>query len=816
MSMIDKITQLLAKLNKEIYPEDLAQRLKLKGRDLEEFWRTIKSMEKRGLLKFSAKGAVKLRKQKQKNIEGIIEINSKGFGFVLVKDEQMKAEIGDKDVFIASDKLGSAMHGDRVLVKIIAQEPGKNPAGEIIEVLERAHQTIVGNLVINGKIAFVVPDNKKIIGDIYIPMSQLNGAKTSQKVAVKITKWAAGGKKNEGRITEILGNLDQSDIEILSIIKQQNLSLQFPVNVLQAAKNIASEVDKKELKNRRDLRETVLVTIDGEDARDLDDAVSVQYLPDGCYKLGVYIADVSYYVPQDGIIDAEAVERSTSVYLVDRVLPMLPVELSNGICSLNAGVDRLAMACEMVVDKNGKINAYEIFPAVIKVDRRLTYTLVNQILTGVGVFRNIEEYDDLKPQILQMRSLCEILKQKRRRRGAIDFEFPEQKVKLDATGKPIEIVKREHGIAESIIEEFMLAANETVAEHLSKLEYPSIYRVHDLPNAEKIAALQKLLYNFDIKLDLADEIKPLALQQALAGIKGTPHEKLVATVMLRSLKQAVYQTDNVGHFGLAAEFYTHFTSPIRRYPDLEIHRLLKASFVYGKKLPKKEWEKLTAILPKIAEQASVMERKAAEAERMSVEYKTAEYMAERLGEQFDGTISSVNSFGFFVELENGVEGLVHVNNLLNDYYLHDEENYTLVGERTGAKYRLGDSIRVEVLHVNVQEREIDFMPADTPLEQKLLLKAEQRNYKPIFGAANKPTGTSKPGKYKSKSAAKSPTPPHEKKPKSTGAKAIAKAVSRKNGKSTKNKAGQRKATSNAGAYAAGRSGKKPTKTRSTK
>lgn len=794
--MIKKVYEALIKQKGDVYPEELAAKLKLKGRDLDDFWLAIKKLEKQNHLKFTGKGAIKLKKTKAELLhEGKIDINSKGFGFVALDD----TEQFNKDVFISESNLNTAMHGDRVQVRIVKQVADKNPEGEVVRILERAQANIVGDFILNGNIGFVVPDNKKVAKDIFIPLKQSNGAKHGQKVVVEITRWGEEGKKNEGKIVEVLGDVHDSDIEILSIIKQQGLSIAFPEKVLQAAKKVAREVNKSELKDRRDLRHLPIVTIDGDDAKDLDDAVYVEKLEQGKYLLGVYIADVSHYVTDSSVIDLEARERATSVYLVDRVLPMLPVELSNNICSLNADVDRLAMACEMVIDKQGQVLKYEVFQAVIKVSKRLSYSLVKQMLTGVGTIKDTSAYEFLRPELEKMRELCAILKEKRHRRGAIDFNFPEQKVKLDEQGKPLEIVQREQGLAESIIEEFMLAANETVAEHLSRTGYPSVYRVHELPDEAKITALRKLLYNFNVKLELAEVVKPKILQKALEEIKGKPEERLMSTVMLRSLKQAKYQVENAGHFGLASEYYTHFTSPIRRYPDLIVHRLLREYFEYGKKLPKQKRELYEHTLPAIAENASVRERKAAEAERMTVELKMAECMQAHIGEEFDGNISSVTGFGFFVELDNGVEGLVHITALIDDYYVHNEEQYSLVGERRREVYRMGDRVRVEVLNVNVKERTIDFVIAGTSLEKKLLLKSTHGGRGQFQERKNNVNTSFAKGKRK---------PPAKGKPLSVQArniKSAGKAVATQPTGAPKPKSpaqpGKRKATSKASAFA---------------
>ena len=729
MIVQERIVAEVTKYKNDAYPENIARRLKLKGAALDEFWVTLKKMERKGILKFNGKGMLKLQKNKEQAVQtGRLELKNGGFGFVVLESAS-----GEKlpDVFVAANNLNGAMHGDKVHVRVFTVQAGKKIEGAVVEIEESAHKNLVGNLSKNGKVAFVTPDDKKIKVDIYVREKNLNGAQNGQKVLVEIVKRAVDGRKPEGRVVEILGDMDQSDIEIVSIIKQQGLSLKFPDSVLKEAQNVPQKVVAKEWDKRRDLRERCIVTIDGEDARDLDDAVYVQANERG-YLLGVYIADVSNYVPLNGIIDLEARDRGTSVYLVDRVLPMLPVELSNGICSLNAQVERLALACEMQFDLMGERLSYEVFPAVIKVDTRLSYTVVKQMLTGEGNIADLSPYSHLQGDLERMRELCLVLNKKRNARGAIDFNFPEQKVKLDESGKPLAIIKRENGLAENIIEEFMLAANETVAEHLSKLGYLSVYRVHEPPVSTKIEALQKLLHNFNISAKFAKEVQPRDIQKVIADIKGRVEERMISFITLRSMQQAKYTTENSGHFGLAAEYYTHFTSPIRRYPDLMIHRLLYDSIKYGKKLSASKKEFYKNHLSNICEHASSMERKAAEAERMSVDYKIAEYMYEHIGKTFEGTISSVTAFGMFVELDNGAEGLVHISFLQDDNYTYDEDSYTLYGTRRNNQYRLGDRLKVEVLNVNVQERNIDLIPAEMSLESKLLLKAQSNRKRIAF------------------------------------------------------------------------------------
>ena len=583
--------------------------------------------------------------------------------------------------------------------------------------------------------AFVTPDDKRIGQDVYIMRKNFNGAKDGQKVVVEITEWPQEHRKAEGKVTEVLGNIGDVGLEILSIIKQNDLPLTFPDEVLEASRKVPKTIKKSELAGRRDLRERTVVTVDGEDAKDLDDAVYVEQLSENEYLLGGYIADVSYYVTEGSILDKEARDRGTSVYLVDRVLPMLPERLSNGICSLNAGEDRLSMACEMHIDKLGKVLSYEIFPAVINVRHRLSYNIVRAILAGDKEL--CEKYADILPMVAHMDELRQILHDKRARRGAVDFDLPEQKVILDEKLHPIDIVQRIHGNAESIIEEFMLAANETVAQHMFNQHWPFIYRVHDLPNEEKMQDFAKLLANFNIKFIVKEETEPKDIQQAVKEIAGRPEERLVTTVALRSMKQAVYQTDNIGHFGLAAKYYTHFTSPIRRYPDLIVHRLLRA-WMAKPTLKQDDAEKLEDKLDMIAEHSSVRERAAADAERATVDLKMCEYMADHIGEEYDGVISGVTAFGMFVELPNGVEGLVHISSLMDDYYEYYEERYALVGTHSGNTYRLGDKVRIEVLQVNISDVSIDFIMAGENagvrehIRQQLLMKQ-----KPSSGFSSK-------------------------------------------------------------------------------
>lgn len=667
-----------------------------------KFWNELIKLEENGEIIKTRFGTYGLP-EKMGLVSGRFQLTSKGFGFVIPDNKGERP-----DVFIPPRALNGAMNNDRVMARVNNDVHGKKPEGEIIRIITHANDKIVGTFHQNGDFAFVVPDDKRIGKDIYIMRRHFNGARENQKVVVEITEWPKENRSAEGKVVEILGNIGDVGLEILSIIKQNDLPLEFPEEVITASKRVPKAIRKEELKGRRDLRDRKIVTIDGDDAKDLDDAVYVQQLSKDEFLLGVYIADVSYYVTENSILDKEARNRGTSVYLVDRVLPMLPERLSNGICSLNAGEDRLAMSCEMHIDRKGRILDYEIFPSVIHVRHRLSYNIVREILAGNEELKS--KYADVVDMLQLMDQLREILHGKRVRRGSIDFDLPEQKVILDENLKPIEIVNRIHGNSESIIEEFMLAANETVAQHMFRQKWPFVYRVHDIPAEDKMQDLAKLLANFNVKFKVSEETRPLDVQQAVKAMEGRPEERLVNTVALRSMKQAVYQTENIGHFGLAAQYYTHFTSPIRRYPDLIVHRLLRA-WMKKPQLNDVDSEKLVDELDVIAEHSSIRERAAAEAERATVELKKAEYMAEHIGEEFDGVISGVTAFGMFVELANGVEGLVHISSLMDDYYEFYEDRYALVGTHTKNQYRLGDKVRIEVLNVNISEVSIDFIMA---------------------------------------------------------------------------------------------------------
>jgi ribonuclease R len=709
MSLKEKV---LAFMQEEAYKplsaEDLAEEMELKAKDLTDFWPLLQELEDNANVIKTRYGKYGVP-ERMNLVVGRITVSNKGYGFVIPESPQNPE---DPDVFIPPDAMLNAMHNDRVVARVHNTHrpgPGKAREGEIIRIVRRANPRIVGTFECSRHFGFVTPDDPRMGHDIFIPKEECHGVKTDSKVVVEITRWPEKKRSAEGKIVEILGRKGDTGIEILSIIKNHNLPTEFPPEVEQAANEAPSVINAEELEGRQDLRQLPIVTIDSEDAKDLDDGVHVERLKNGRYLLGVHIADVSYYVRENTILDKEARMRGTSVYLVDRVLPMLPHRLSNGICSLNAGEDRLAMSIHMEIDHQGSVVRYDIFSSVIRVKKRLSYNIVRKILVDHDDALRIE-YQELLKQMEDMERLCQILRSRRMRRGAIDFDFPELKVKLDEQGNPLEIVKRVRSLSESIVEEFMLVANETVAEHMHRLDVPFVFRVHEEPEREKMVKLNNLLHNFGQTLTKVDEVQPLALQKILSHIAGRPEERIISTVMLRSLKQARYEAENLGHFGLAATYYTHFTSPIRRYPDLIVHRLLRETFQTGDVSAKRR-QKLAAMLPEIALHSSERERAAAEAERATVDLKKVEYMARFVGEEFNGIINGVMAFGIFVELENGVEGLVRVSSMEDDYYQHVEEQYALIGERTHKVYRLGDAVKVVLTRVNPEERNIDFILA---------------------------------------------------------------------------------------------------------
>ena len=635
-------------------------------------------------------------------VEGRLEVSLKGFGFVIPDNPD------EMDIYVHRDSMNGAMHKDRVVARASqrASDSDRKREGEIVKIVTRANGRIVGRFESTRRYAIVIPDDKRLGTEVYIKKTGFGEAKSGDKVIVEILKWPEKERSAEGTVVEILGQEGDPGLDVLSIIVKHAMPREFPETVEQAAERIPISIAAKELENRRDLRNLTIVTIDGEDAKDLDDAVHIEKRAGGGWILGVHIADVSYYVTEGGPLDKEASLRGTSVYLVDRVIPMLPERLSNGICSLNPREDRLALSATMEIDENGNFVSHELFPSIIRVHTRLSYTIVRKILADKDVQLR-QQYEILVQPLEEMERLSAVLRNRRMRRGAIDFDFPEIKVKIDEAGKPIALEKRLRSIAESIIEEFMLAANETVAEHMDKLKIPFVFRVHAEPEPEKMIQLNTLLQNFGQRFAYSGEVHPMTLQKVLTRIAGRPEERIISTVMLRSLKQARYEAENIGHFGLASRFYTHFTSPIRRYPDLIVHRLLRETLAKGG-ISDKRKQKWLALLPEIATHSSERERSAAEAERESVDLKKVEYMAQFVGQEFPAVISGVTNFGFFAELENGVEGLVHVSSLGDDFYQFSEEQYSLIGQRHKKVFQLGAAVQVRLEKVNPEERTIDF------------------------------------------------------------------------------------------------------------
>ncbi|KAF2423923.1 ribonuclease R [Bacillus subtilis] len=697
--------KLLSFMKEDAYKPLTVQELEemLNITEAEEFKELVKALvalEEKGLIVRTRSDRYGIP-EKMNLIKGKISAHAKGFAFLLPEDTSLS------DVFIPPNELNTAMNGDIVMVRLNSQSSGSRQEGTVIRILERAIQRVVGTYTETRNFGFVIPDDKKITSDIFIPKNGKNGAAEGHKVVVKLTSYPEGRMNAEGEVETILGHKNDPGIDILSVIHKHGLPGEFPADAMEQASSTPDTIDEKDLKDRRDLRDQVIVTIDGADAKDLDDAVTVTKLDDGSYKLGVHIADVSHYVTENSPIDKEALERGTSVYLVDRVIPMIPHRLSNGICSLNPKVDRLTLSCEMTINSQGQVTEHEIFQSVIKTTERMTYSDVNKILVDDDEELK-QKYEPLVPMFKDMERLAQILRDKRMDRGAVDFDFKEAKVLVDDEGAVKDVVIRERSVAEKLIEEFMLVANETVAEHFHWMNVPFIYRIHEEPNAEKLQKFLEFVTTFGyVVKGTAGNIHPRELQSILDAVRDRPEETVISTVMLRSMKQAKYDPQSLGHFGLSTEFYTHFTSPIRRYPDLIVHRLIRTYLINGK-VDEATQEKWAERLPDIAEHTSSMERRAVDAERETDNLKKAEYMLDKIGEEFDGMISSVTNFGMFVELPNTIEGLVHVSFMTDDYYRFDEQHFAMIGERTGNVFRIGDEITVKVVDVNKDERNIDF------------------------------------------------------------------------------------------------------------
>lgn len=650
-----------------------------------------------GKIEVSAKG--KYSKAEGKYLTGIFTAHQRGFGFVTVPGE-------DEDIFIPETQVNGAMHQDTVQVAVTkGASSEKRREGSVVKILKRGMEQLVCYYEESKNYGFAVPDNPRFTQDIFIPKEHSMGAVRGHKVVVQITEYGKNGRKPEGKVVEILGHVNDPGTDIMSIVRGYDLPMEFPAKVLKQAERVPDEVSEADMAGRMDLRDWQTVTIDGEDAKDLDDAITLTK-ENRKYTLGVHIADVTNYVQEHSALDVEALNRGTSVYLVDRVIPMLPHKLSNGICSLNAGENRLALSCIMTIDEKGNVVDHTIAETVIKVDRRMSYNSVKKILEDKDEAERAK-YEELIPMFELMQELAGILRKKRMSRGSIDFDFPETKIILNEQGKPVDIKPYDRNVATKIIEDFMLIANETVAQDYFWQELPFVYRTHDNPDGEKIKKLATFINNFGYSIHIGqDEVHPKELQKLLMKIEGTPEEALISRLTLRSMKQAKYTTVSTGHFGLATNYYCHFTSPIRRYPDLQIHRIIKDN-LRGRMDAKKiaHYEK---ILDDVASHSSKTERRAEEAERETDKLKKVEYMSERIGECFEGVISGVTEWGFYVELPNTIEGLVHVTSLKDDYYHYDERSYELIGETTNHRYKLGQKVKVMVEATDKLLRTIDF------------------------------------------------------------------------------------------------------------
>lgn len=644
-------------------------------------------------------------------LTGTFVSNPKGFGFVEIEGRE-------EDLFIPEDRTGGAFHGDTVQAALLPERSGRRQEAQVLRILARGVKQVVGTYERAGKnYGFVIPDNPKLTRDIFVSGEHARGAVSGHKVVAELTDYGTDRRDPEGRIVEILGHVNDPGVDIMAIARGFELPVEFPERVLNQAERAAREVSEADCSGRRDLRDVLMITIDGEDAKDLDDAVSVSF--DGeKYHLGVHIADVANYVQENSALDREALKRGTSVYLVDRVIPMLPHALSNGICSLNQGEDRLALSCLMTVNGRGEIVDYELCESVVNVDRRMSYTEVQELLSAKesaelgstlpGVLR-------ILPMLREMERLADLLRKKRKARGSVDFDFPECKIYLDKKGHPVDIRPYERNTATDIIEDFMLAANETVAQHFYWLELPFVYRVHDVPDPDRLQKLSEFIHNFGYYMKAVgrsgaktggEEVHPKEFQKLLAKAAGTPEEAMISRMALRSMKQAKYSVECTGHFGLACPYYCHFTSPIRRYPDLQIHRIIKEQL--RGRLREERTAHYRGILPDVAKHSSETERRADEAERETEKLKKAEYMEEHIGESYEGVISGITGWGIYVELPNTVEGLVHVSRLPGDYYCYHEETCEMTGERTGRTFKLGMPVRITVEGCDRFNRTVDF------------------------------------------------------------------------------------------------------------
>ena len=713
-SLYEKRKNLICELvNDKFYvpmkEKELAAFMQVRPEEREELKTILNELLMEGRLQISKRGKYS-KGEEGGGLVGTFISHPKGFGFVEIEGRS-------EDLYIPESGVNGAFHQDQVQVELLKGQGGRRQEARIVKILSHGLTKVVGTYQKSKSFGFVIPDLEKISTDIYIPAEGSKGAVTGHKVVVELTDYGDDKHKPEGRITEILGHVNDPGVDILSIVKGYDLPVEFEEKLLNQAERVGKPVSEADMAGRRDLRSLQMVTIDGEDAKDLDDAVSLTREGEN-YCLGVHIADVSNYVQENSALDREALNRGTSVYLVDRVIPMLPHILSNGICSLNQGEDRLALSCLMKVNKKGEVISYEIAETVICVDRRMSYTAVRKILEEEDL-ELIQEYEELVPMFQDMQELAAILRKKRRQRGSIDFDFPESKIILDQKGNPVSIEPYERNVATDLIEDFMLLANETVAQHFYWMEVPFLYRTHETPDTEKIEKLATFIHNFGyhIKIKTSDhEVHPKEIQKLLASIEGTEEETLIARLALRSMKQAKYSVECTGHFGLACACYCHFTSPIRRYPDLQIHRIIKEQL--RGRLMEKRIDHYKEILPEVARQTSRLERRADEAERETDKLKKAQYMKHHIGETLEGIISGITAWGIYVELPNTVEGMIHVARLTGDYYYYREETFEMVGRDTGRCFKLGQRLKVFVDSVDMVSKSVDFLLAEDDMEEE--------------------------------------------------------------------------------------------------
>jgi len=694
--MKDRVLEILKSYDRALSFEEIDSALNIKTvEESEELISALRELEESVDIYHSNKDKYMIFENSNLR-KGIMRTNKKGFGFVDISNQE-------EDIFVGMDNMNGAINGDTVLVEIISNKPDGRMEGRIVRIVKRELSTVVGEIYFKKDRGYIIPDDNKLKMNIEIPKGKNMGSVDGHKVVVKITNQIANNKF-KGEVIRILGHKNDIGVDILSIVCNYNIKDTFDEETIKELDNIPEEVSEDDKKGRRDLTKEVIFTIDGDDTKDIDDAISIEKLENGNYKLGVHIADVSYYVKEGSAIDKEAMERGTSVYLVDRVIPMLPHKLSNGICSLNPDVERLAISCVMEVDTNGRTIDYEIFESVIKSRIQMTYKKVNKVLEENEIPEGYEPYAE---KLKLMLELSKVIRKSKENRGSIDFDVDEAKILVDEDCHPTDIVLRARGLGEKLIEDFMICANECVATHIFYMDLPFIYRIHEYPKEEKIRTylsfLQSLGYTFTGNIK---DVRPKTIQSLVEFLKDKKEFKILSSLLLRNMQKAIYLPQNLGHYGLASKCYTHFTSPIRRYPDTTVHRLLR-TYLFNHDISGSTISKWQEKLIYIADHSSIQERESVECEREVEDMKMAEYMEDHIGEEYEGIISSVNNFGMFIQLDNLIEGLVHVNDL-NDYFIFDEATQTLTGDRTKIRYRLGDRVLIKVKAASKDEKTIDF------------------------------------------------------------------------------------------------------------